>query len=31
MREKPNVCEDFRAKSGFQRPLTAGFSGIADP
>jgi hypothetical protein len=31
MRQNPYVCEDFRGKSGFQRPLTAGFSGIAEP
>jgi len=31
MRENPRVCEDFRGKLGFQRHLTAGFTGIADP
>jgi|LakMenEpi03Aug12_release.lakeMendotaPanAssembly.Ray.scaffolds.fasta_scaffold2974078_1 hypothetical protein len=31
MRKNPHVCKDYHGKSGFQRPLTAGFSGIAEP
>jgi len=31
MRKNPDFYEDFGRKSGFQDPLTVGFSGIAEP